>query len=46
MLHAASQVLSELQATPTGHEEAGPVVSAAGAGGPSETLLIQSLHEG
>lgn len=40
------QVLSHLQAAPAGHEEAGPVVSAAGAGGPSQALLLQPLHEG
>lgn len=40
------QVLSQLQAAPAGHQEAGPVVTAAGAGGPPETLLLQPLHEG
>lgn len=40
------QVLSQLQAASAGHQEAGPVVSAAGAGGASQALLLQPLHEG
>lgn len=34
------QVLSQLQAAPAGHQEAGPVVSAASARGPPQTLLL------